>query len=68
MSLPATIILAWLLADALIFALLLSQTRGFVIAIGWLVMALAMVLFIGPALLASEILYRLGLLPARAPR
>ncbi len=55
MSLPLTLFLVWLVANALILALLLSQARGLVMAAGWLFVAVGMVVIVGPVMLIAMV-------------
>ncbi len=51
----STVFLVWLVANALILALMLSEARGLVIAAGWLFVTLVMVAIAGPVVLTAMV-------------
>ncbi len=59
---------SWLAIMVLCSALVFTPAARFVVATGWLLVAIFWILLVGPAVLVLNLLCRLGLLPARAPR
>lgn len=61
----ATAVLIWLVANALILALLLSQARGLVMAAGWMFVALVMVVIGGPLVIVAVVSGRVRFVRAK---
>ncbi len=68
MSLLGAVAFSWFAIMALCSALVFTPAARFVIAVGWLLIAIFWILLVGPAVLVLNLLCRLGLVHARAPR